>query len=86
MHNDPRPSSHDYERELKEQSRQDTAGVSGEQLNKVMDKRVIVDLLHQKARLMQQQANGLRRLADLVQATTDHDYPLFTILLAMVKA
>lgn len=90
MHNDPRiPTPEQYSEKLKRQEEMrheaDCAGAGQITGSQVMDKRVVMNMLHQKAHVLDTQARGLLRLADLVQATTDHDYPLFTTILAMVK-
>jgi hypothetical protein len=52
--------------------------------NRVMDKRVCQQLLHVRAKELQQQAAGMQRLAELIGAAGDYDYQLFTALLTML--
>jgi hypothetical protein len=52
--------------------------------NRVMDKRVCQQLLHVRAKELQQQAAGMQRLAELISAAGDYDYQLFTALLTML--
>lgn len=51
----------------------------------VMDKRIIISALQQRAKLLRSQAEGIDRLAQLVGAASDHDYALFATLSAIIK-
>lgn len=52
--------------------------------NRVMDKRICQDMLFTRAGELERQAIGTRRLAELVGATSDNDYPLFMAVLALI--
>lgn len=52
---------------------------------RVIDKRICQNVLFQRAGELERQSIGIRRLAELVGATSDNDYPLFVALLAMTS-
>jgi len=60
---------------------QDTAG----SVNQIMDKHLLVKLLHQRAHEMQVQSRGIQRLAELVSAAGPHDFDLFSVLFTVLK-
>lgn len=53
--------------------------------NRILDRRVCQDVLFQRAGELERQAVGYRRLAELVGATSEHDYPLFMTLLSITE-
>lgn len=52
--------------------------------NRVMDKRLCQDMLFQRAAELERQSAGIRRMAELIGATSDNDYALFMAVLTMV--
>lgn len=52
--------------------------------NKIMDKRIIVSLLHNRAGELRRNAEGIERLAQLMGAASDHDYHLFSTVLTLL--
>jgi len=86
----PTPEEYSKQREAEKQDRMashDTAGqgmIQGAQaVNQIMDKRLVVSMLHTRAGELRRQAEGIERLAQLVGAASDHDYHLFSYLLTM---
>lgn len=80
------PSSDEYR---KRQAERDSAGygaIQGAQAmdtatNRVMDKRVVVNMLHNRVGELRRNADGVERLAQLMSAAGDHDYQLFAVIL-----
>jgi hypothetical protein len=72
------------QRRLGEQKVSGSAGQS-DVATRVMDKRVCQQTLHVRANELEQQAVGLRRLAEIIGAAGDYDYPLFTAVLTLAK-
>jgi len=52
--------------------------------NRIMDKRIVQSVLHQKASELRAQADGLERLAELVGAAANHDMTLFSAVLTLI--
>jgi hypothetical protein len=49
-----------------------------------IDKRTCQQLLSTRSKELEQQVAGLRRLAELIGAASDHDHPLFSTVLTMI--
>jgi hypothetical protein len=64
-------------------SQADTYGVA-QGINQVMDKRIVVSALHNRAGEMRSRADGLERLAELLSAAAHHDYALFAAVLSLL--
>jgi hypothetical protein len=64
----------------------DTASQYGlkQGVNRLMDKRIVQGVLHQKASELRAQADGLERLAELVGAAANHDMTLFSAVLTLL--
>lgn len=58
---------------------------TGDVVNRVMDKDVLVRMLHQRSHELQMSARGMQRLAELVGAAGPHDFELFSVLFNILK-
>lgn len=54
-------------------------------VNRLMDKRIVQSVLHQRASELRAQADGLERLSELIGAAATHDMTLFSIILTLVE-
>lgn len=69
----------DYDRAYPSDTRTGTDAVNR------MTKETVIILLHAAARDLEEQAAGVRRLADIVNVAGEHEYPLFRTLIEVAR-
>lgn len=55
------------------------------QASAIMDKRIAISMLHNRAGELRRQAEGVERLAQLLGAASDHDYHLFAAVIDLIN-